>query len=331
LKGSTRRIGLRIKRKLPPYCTTFPLTREGVAVPSYEAKPADEYPHTPSRIPDWKESYWFGFYDPPSRICALLYIAAYPNVPKRDFLVVLLTHGDTDVYSNTLPVGGKLGQLSDNKLTYTLIKPNELWHVHFDDRRRYLDLDFTRRFPTVRYDPKQSYVKGVLEQEHYEQPCLVKGTVRLADGTRHEVYCLGHRDHSWGRRDYASIDDWYWVEAQFPSCAVNLIRLRIGSKLENAGFVSTVEETLRVTDLEVETRYEKDGVTPRSFTYRFTDETTKRWLLKSSKLQTYVYPPRQAKPGYETIIYEIVSSFRLQKQAEVGYGIAEQLASRRTT
>ena len=299
-------------------------------MPSYVAKPADEYPHTPSRTPDWKESYWFGFYDPPSKICALLYISAYPNVPKRDFLVALLAHGDADLYLNTLPLGGKLGQLSDNWLTYTLIKPNALWHIHFDDRRRFLDLDFSGRFATVRYDPKQSYIKGILEQEHYEQPCLVKGTVRLADGTRHEVHCFGHRDHSWGVRDYASIDEWYWVEAQFPPCTVNLIRLRVGSKIENAGFVSTVEETLRVTDLEVETRHEKDGVTPKSFIYRFTDETGKRWLLKSAKLQTYVYPPRQTKPGHETRIYEIVSSFRLQKQAEVGYGIAEQLVSRRT-
>lgn len=306
------------------------MTSEGVIVPAYEARPADEYPHTPSQIRDWKESYWFGFYDPPSKICALLYISAYPNVPKRDFLVALLANGQADLYLNTLRLGGKLGQIGDNWLTFTLIKPNELWHIHFDDRRRYLDLDFAKRFPTVRYDPKQSYVKGILEQEHYEQPCLVKGTVRLLDGTRHEVNCYGHRDHSWGIRDYASIDQWYWIEAQFPQCTVNLIRLRVGSKLENAGYISTDKDTLRVTNMEVETRLEKDGITPKSFTYRFADETGETWVLKSTKIQTYVYPPRQAKPGYETRIYEIVSSFRLQKQPDVGYGIAEQLVSQKT-
>jgi hypothetical protein len=304
--------------------------RKSATMPSYEAKPTDEYPHTPSRLPDWKESYWFGFYDPPSKLCALIYMSANPNVPKRDFLVALLAKGEADIYLNTLPLGGKLTQLSDNWLTYTLIKPNEQWHIRFDDRRRYLDLDYTKRFPTVRYDPKQAYVKGVVEMEHYEQACFVKGTARLLDGTRYEIDCLGHRDHSWGIRDYGGIDEWYWVEAQFPQCAVNLIRLKVGSKLENAGYVSTREATLRVTEMDVETRLEKDGVTPKNFIYRYTDETGKRWVLKSTKLQTYTYPPRQAKPGYQTNICEVVSSFRLEKQPEIGYGIAEQLVSRRT-
>jgi hypothetical protein len=43
-----------------------------------------------------------------------------------------------------------------------------------------------------------------------------------------------------------------------------------------------------------------------------------------------MYPPRQAKPGRETNIYEIVSEFKLHDDPATGYGIAEYLISRKT-
>jgi hypothetical protein len=295
-----------------------------------EASPQDEYAHTPRPTPDWKESYYFQLYDPSSKIAGLFYISAYPNVPKRDFLVALLSGDDTDVYLNTLPLKGKVDKLSDGRLGFTLVNPNQHWRILFDDGKRYAKLDFRARFPTFVYDPEQAYVKDILEQEHYEQPCEVEGVIRLADGSRHEIYCFGHRDHSWGRRDYASIDEWFWVAAQFSWCAIGLIRLRIGTKVEVAGFMSTDEGTHRITKMAIETHLERDHQTPEGFSFEFTDDARKSWLLKSTKMQTMVYPPRQAKPGYQTSIYEIVSNFSLKGYPEPGYGIAEYLVSRKT-
>lgn len=295
-----------------------------------EARPQDEYAHNPRPTPDWKESYYFQLFDPASKIAGLFYISAYPNVPKRDYLMALLSRGDADIYLNTLALKGKLDKLSDGHIGFTLVKPNQHWRILFDDGKRYLKLDFRARFPTFVYDAQQAYVKDVLEQEHYEQPCQVEGAIRLADGSQHEIHCFGHRDHSWGRRDYASIDEWFWVAAQFSWCTIGLIKLRIGTKVEVAGFMSTNEGTHRITKMDIETRLESNGQTPEGFAYQFTDETGKTWLLSSTKIQTMVYPPRQAKPGYQTNIYEIVSNFSLKRHPEPGYGIAEYLVSRKT-
>jgi hypothetical protein len=295
---------------------------------TFEAPPKDEYPHDPASKPDWKESWYFQFYDPAAKLCGLFYISSYPNVPKQDFLVAFLTGGEADIYLNSLPLAGKIDTLSDGKLSFQLVEPNHQWNISFDDGTRLAALEFHGRFPTFTYDPQQSFVDGVLEQEHYEQPCTVKGTIRLKGGTLLNIDCLGHRDHSWGSRDYASIDEWYWVAAQFEWCTIGLIRLTIGDKTETAGFMATSKGTKQLTDIEADTRYEDDGITPQGFTYKFKDAEGESWLLKSAKIQTMMYPPRQSKPGYQTNIYEVVSHFMLKKYPDSGYGIAEHLVTR---
>jgi hypothetical protein len=94
--------------------------------------------------------------------------------------------------------------------------------------------------------------------------------------------------------------------------------------------MSTDEGTHRITKMAIETHLERDHQTPEGFSFEFTDDARKSWLLKSTKMQTMVYPPRQAKPGYQTSIYEIVSNFSLKGYPEPGYGIAEYLVSRKT-
>ncbi len=298
---------------------------------SSEVRPSDESHHEPTAALDWKESYYFQLYDPKVKLAALFYISAYPNIPKRDFLVAFLVDGDTDIYFNVKPSGGRIDSLYDGRLRFQLIKPNQHWKIFFDDGQKYAKLNFTARFPPFAYDPNQAYKKGVVEQEHYEQACHVNGIIRLAKETQYEINCYGHRDHSWGLRDYGAIDEWVWVAAQFPWCTIGLIKLKIGNKVETAGFMSTDAKTTRISDIRVKTIYEKDGLTPERFNYHFIDESGENWRLESAKIQTMVYPPRQSKPGYQTKIYEIVSQFYLAKSLDAGYGIAEYLKSQQTS
>jgi hypothetical protein len=296
----------------------------------YDVPPSEEQFHDPTSVPDWKESYYFQFYDPEVKLAAFFYISAYPNIPKRDYLVAYLADGDVDIYLNTEPTPGKLDALSDGKLRFKLIEPHELWNIHFDDGKRFTQLDFAGRFDPFAYDPKQAYQQGILEQEHYEQGCFVEGTVRLANGTEHKIDCYGHRDHSWGLRDYAAINEWNWIAAQFPWCTINVIKLHIGAKHETAGFLSSLVGNQHLSDITFKTQFDTNGITPLGFSVQFTDEQHKTWHLTSTKLQTMMYPPRQAKPGRETNIYEIVSQFSLHDDPGIGYGIAEYLISRET-
>ena len=298
---------------------------------AYDVPTTEEQFHNPTSASDWKESFYFQLYDPEAKLAAFFYISAYPNIPKRDYLVAFLADGKTDIYLNTLPTPGKLDNLGDGKLYFELVHPHELWKIHFDDGKRFANLEFAGRFDPFAYDSKQAYKKGVLEQEHYEQGCFVDGTIRLADGIEHRISCFGHRDHSWGLRDYSAIDEWNWIAAQFSWCTINLIKLQIGDKHETAGFLSNLVENQQLTDITFETHFDSDNRTPLGFTVHFTDERKKRWQLDSTQLQTMVYPPRQSKPGWESNIYEIVSQFSLKDDPGIGYGIAEFLISRKTS
>ncbi|MFX1565141.1 MAG: hypothetical protein ACFFCH_04040 [Promethearchaeota archaeon] len=298
---------------------------------AYDVDPSTEQFHDPTAAPDWKESFYFQLFDPEANLAAFFYISAYPNISKRDYLVALLFDGETDIYLNTLPMPGKLDALSDGKLTFELIQPHELWKITFEDGKRFVDLEFTGRFDPFAYDAKQAYKKGVIEQEHYEQGCFVDGTIRLTDGSEHQLSCFGHRDHSWGLRDYAAIDEWNWIAAQFSWCTINIIKLCIGKKHETAGFLSSLVGNQHLTDIAFSTHFESDGLTPQGFTVYFTDEMKKKWQLDSTKFQTLIYPPRQSKSGYETNIYEIVSKFTLKGDPSFGYGISEFLISRKTS
>ncbi len=297
----------------------------------YEIEPSNEQFHDPTTAADWKESYYFQLYDPKAKLAAFFYISAYPNVPKRDYLVAFLVDGETDIYLNTLPTTGKLDVLNDGKLAFELLQPHELWKITFDDGKRFANLEFTGRFDPFAYDSKQAFKKGVIEQEHYEQGCFVDGVIRLANGKEYQLSCFGHRDHSWGLRDYAAIDEWNWIAAQFSWCTINLIKLQMGKKHETAGFLSSLIGNQHLTDIKFTTHFESDGLSPQGFTVFFTDEGKKKWQLDSTQLQTMVYPPRQAKPGYETKIYEIVSQFTLKGDPSYGYGISEFLISQKAT
>jgi hypothetical protein len=298
---------------------------------SGEVPSSDENYHNPTPKPDWKESYYFQFYDPKTKVCAFFYISAYPNVPKRDYLVALLLDGETDIYLNTRTTPGKLDALDDGKLRFEIIEPNQLWKIHFNDGKRFASLEFTGRFDPFAYDSQQSYLKNVLEQEHYEQGCFVEGSIQLASGTEYQIDCYGHRDHSWGLRDYAAINEWNWVAAQFSWCTISIIKLHMGNKIETAGFLSSLVGNQHLNDISIKSHFESDDITPHGFTIHFTDEQKKKWQLDSTKLQTMIYPPRQSKPGWETNIYEIVSQFTLKGDPSFGYGIAEFLVSRKTS
>ena len=59
--------------------------------------------------------------------------------------------------------------------------------------------------------------------DRFEQACRVRGALSL-NGREIAIDTTGQRDHSWGRRDWATFQDWKWISAQAgPDLAVNLM------------------------------------------------------------------------------------------------------------
>jgi hypothetical protein len=182
----------------------------------------DEYPHRPTDEPLWSESWYFDFVDAPQGIGGWVRLGVMPNqhtawvnalvcgpdmptVAINDFQVPLPTEPDlvrttafelrlapADPLRNyRVSIRGRGEAFADpaDLLRGTAGRPAELT----------LELDFTTAGTPYRYriTPR------------YEIPCSISGSVAV-DGRRYRLADVpGQRDHSWGVRDWWSMD-WVW-------------------------------------------------------------------------------------------------------------------------
>jgi hypothetical protein len=163
-------------------------------------------------------------------------------------------------------------------------------------------------------------------QEHYEQPIIATGTLKLVEkGTIYEtrnIKGLGHRDHSWGVRDWVQFDGWNWVSAQFEEMTINFVKSHLFGVSPQMGVIySKGKENIIIKDIEVTTITKEDGKTPSSSTFVLTDEDGNKKILKSNTISN-LYLPIPTLNGLMEV-YEQVTTFTYGNK--IGYGISEYL------
>jgi hypothetical protein len=76
-----------------------------------------------------------------------------------------------------------------------------------------------------------------LADDRFEQSCRVRGTLSL-NGREIGFDTTGHRDHSWGTRDWDTFQDWKWISAQAgPELGVNLLLMHARGQTTCHGYV----------------------------------------------------------------------------------------------
>ncbi len=182
----------------------------------------DEGPHAPTGEALWNESWYFDFTDRAQRLGGWVRLGLYPNeqtawvnvvlcgpdmptVALNDFRVALpddprevhtdtidLTVAVTEPLTSCRLTAAGQGEAYDDPSALLRGEPGRPVRVSLD-----LMWDTTGQ-------PYQYRVTS-----RYEIPCTVTGTVTV-DGTSHELAGVpGQRDHSWGVRDWWSMD-WVW-------------------------------------------------------------------------------------------------------------------------
>lgn len=182
----------------------------------------DEAPHAAGDEPLWNESWYFDFADAAQGIGGWVRLGLYPNQQKA--------------WVNALVCGPGLPTVAINDFEVAL--PADPAHIRTDD----LELSLAATDPlrsyrvTVRghgqaYDDPAGLLHGVtgrpvdvaLDLEfttagtpyqyritpRYEIPCTVTGTTTVGGTTYALTAVPGQRDHSWGVRDWWSMD-WVW-------------------------------------------------------------------------------------------------------------------------
>jgi len=187
--------------------------------------------------PSFRESYYFGFYDPVADIGGFESFGYRTLKEHSGSMVTLWRPGDV---SAALDLGGALtepGRYRVGDFEAVCREPFHRWDLSHrgvlcrvrnagmrqpvenmrdlpsaEDVDVVLDAQFESDLPIAPYERRQSYEH--IFSECYEQIGRIRGTLVLGD-EKLELDCPAVRHHAWGTRDWFSDDEWNWCTAVF--------------------------------------------------------------------------------------------------------------------
>ena len=154
---------------------------------------------------------------------------------------------------------------------------------------------------------------------HYEQSVAVRGIIAF-DGSTHALNGSGHRDHSWGLRDWGVLPRMRWLTGQMEGLAFNALHLTIGGTHVTNGYVSRRGECAAVDELHMTNTFDSSGVGGRELSMRLTAGGDQ--LLITGQVLLNVPLPITG-DGFSTMY--TVGRTRYRCGDRVGYGVAEFL------
>lgn len=276
----------------------------------------------------WKENWYWNLADRRAGVWGFCHASFVRTQGLATFAVCMMAGGRIRYHRHEMPIAAE-PVLDDGTLRVEVLAPHEHHRVVVDAPDYRLDLDYRARFAPFHYGGRRIAANRQaiehLRLKRYEQGMRVTGTCTTKDdGATVAIDCLGHRDHSWGRRDESRIDGWNWAAVQLEHKTINLTRSFSGEAFNVNGFVSSAAGNTGVVDVEFETlETEDDGRTPLATRYTFRDEDGETWHLRSRRFSDLFEPLRELRAAQKTLIYENFADYVLEETGETGWGIDE--------
>ena len=130
--------------------------------------------------------------------------------------------------------------------------------VLFTGKRIGFDMHFEAIHPAYSYSGHPDGCPSDVADDRFEQSGLVTGTLTI-DGRRIPFNTTGHRDHSWGTRDWTAIQHWKWFEGQCgPDMAVHFFEILCEGKRHLRGYIYKEGLMSEVNSLEVDFEHAAD-------------------------------------------------------------------------
>ncbi|CDM25297.1 hypothetical protein BN940_14261 [Castellaniella defragrans 65Phen] len=159
--------------------------------------------------------------------------------------------------------------------------------------RAALDYRFEAVHPAYAYGSHPDGCPGWVADNRIEQSGKVSGTLTL-DGKSIPFETMGHRDHSWGTRNWLFSQHWKWLEAQAgPDRAVHFWQLHALGRTMLRGYVLRDGETCEVD--AVDFRFEHDAqLVPTRIHVVVQDKLGRETVVTGDTFATY---PFAVSPG----------------------------------
>ncbi len=166
-------------------------------------------------------------------------------------------------------------------------------------------------------DPEKEFAKA-----HYEQHMRTRGTIEI-DGQTLPIDGFGLRDHSWGPRYWQAIHAYRWLTINFGAdfgMMVSLIWRDPEHRVES-GVVVRGDRMERITAVEIDTKFDDNGLYHREMSARVALESGER-LQVDGRVMGFI-PLRNRREGMTTHVGEGMTEYRCGEH--VGYGLSEYL------
>jgi hypothetical protein len=248
---------------------------------------ADEARHEAGPEPLWNESWYFDAIAPDGNVGVWVRVGRYPNLGVCWYTALVCGPGRATVaaidFAAPLPRGDELALETEalhaehrcvEELERFEVTLRALAEAHDDPsallrgepgRGERIELDLAWRTAAEPYAYRLT--------TRYEIPCTVSGTIRVGEELLVLDGAVGQRDHSWGTRDWWSMD-WVWSAAHLDDGAhLHAVELRLpGMPTLGAGYAQqpgsplteltgvTADETLRTDCLVDDARLLLDPV-----------------------------------------------------------------------
>ena len=305
-------------------------------------EPRDEFLHDWLRDCDttWKENWYWNMADREAGVWGFCHASFVRTEGKAVFSACFFLDGSARFHRGEVlledegagPAASAPGPgfvLTGGVVRAEVVVPHEHHRISVDTPEYTLHLDYHARFAPFGYGGRgiaaNRQAIAHLRLKRYEQGMTVTGTLILKEtGKTVLIDALGHRDHSWGKREESLIDGWNWAAVQLPGKTINLTRSFSGDAFNVNGFISSAAGNLGVVEVDFETlETEEDGRTPVATRYTFRDEAGAVWHLRSRRFSDLFESLRGLRAKQKTIIFENFADYELEETGERGWGIDE--------
>ncbi len=270
---------------------------------------------------DWRESYYFNLTDRRSGLSLITTIGMLPNRKRMAGFVLLLRDGKP-AYLSPLVAFGKPRQeryaFRLKGLEYAVEGAG--WRLRYQAGKCRFDLKFSPVNKIYAYiHDGHAGAFSRLGTQHYEQSGLFEGELVFEGETRGIGPSPGHRDHSWGPRDWSAAAWYRLFSCAFSTdLAFNLWEGRIGGADFVRGYVFDGKNNTAVARSDVATIYEKDGKSPKEAIIRILDARGRSFEIRAENLGGMTVPVRGS------LLRENVARMRCNGQE--GAGLMEYLS-----
>lgn len=233
----------------------------------------DDLRHDIGADPEARESMVWNVLLPGEEILAIGYFTLKPTTETTRLLLAFGPDGQlaADIAPNQPFEGADLDDFTVAGMHISQPEASTSMAVSFAGPRLGLDYRFTAMHEPFRYDRNADGCPPPAATNRFEQAGQIAGTLTVDDRAM-AFETTGHRDHSWGLRDYGSILHWKWISAQAgPETAVHAMHTWFQGRQYTNGYVLRDGVLSPVAELRVRTSYDEQ-VMQRSADFTLVDE-----------------------------------------------------------